>query len=54
MSGTIGKQLIRLSETRKRKNPAFSKTAFVIGMVVNTVCGPILDMAAYSFATQSL
>uniref|UniRef100_A0A7S1KVX2 EamA domain-containing protein n=1 Tax=Alexandrium catenella TaxID=2925 RepID=A0A7S1KVX2_ALECA len=54
MSGTIGKQLIRLSETKKRKNPHFAKIAFTVGLVVNTVCGPLLDMAAYSFATQSL
>mmetsp|Transcript_53500 Transcript_53500/g.120571 ORF Transcript_53500/g.120571 Transcript_53500/m.120571 type:complete len:393 (-) Transcript_53500:137-1315(-) len=54
MSGTIGKQLIRLSETRKRKNPGFANICFYAGLVVNTVCGPLLDMAAYSFAAQSL
>jgi hypothetical protein len=54
MSGTVGKQLIRLSELRKTSNPGFAKGAFYGGLVVNTVCGPALDMAAYSFAPQSL
>lgn len=54
MSGTIGKQLIRLSENVKKKAPPLSRTLMVVGLVVNTVCGPLLDTAAYSFATQSL
>lgn len=54
MCGTVGKQLIRMSETKKYKNPACAKTAFLIGIPVNTVLGPIIDMAAYSFAAQSL
>lgn len=54
MSGTIGKQLIRLSELKKRSNPKKAKAAFYMGLVVNTLCGPIIDMAAYSFASQSL
>lgn len=31
-----------------------STTAYYIGLFVNTIVGPILDMAAYSFAAQSL
>jgi len=54
MSGTVGKQLIRLSELRKSSNPQFAKGAFYGGLLVNTLCGPALDMAAYSFAPQSL
>lgn len=54
MSGTIGKQLIRLSEVRKTKNPGFSNMAYWAGIVINTAVGPIIDMAAYSFAPQSL
>uniref|UniRef100_A0A7S1KYY3 Uncharacterized protein n=1 Tax=Alexandrium catenella TaxID=2925 RepID=A0A7S1KYY3_ALECA len=54
MSGTVGKQLIRFSELRKTKNPAASRLSFVIGIVVNTAVGPIVDMGAYSFAAQSL
>eukprot|EP00425_Heterocapsa_triquetra_P032398 CAMPEP_0195121170 /NCGR_PEP_ID=MMETSP0448-20130528/123629_1 /TAXON_ID=66468 /ORGANISM="Heterocapsa triquestra, Strain CCMP 448" /LENGTH=387 /DNA_ID=CAMNT_0040158637 /DNA_START=59 /DNA_END=1222 /DNA_ORIENTATION=- len=54
MSGTIGKQLIRLSELRKRKSPHLANMAFYSGIVVNTAVGPIIDMAAYSFAAQSL
>eukprot|EP00929_Paragymnodinium_shiwhaense_P031352 TRINITY_DN17580_c0_g1_i2.p1 TRINITY_DN17580_c0_g1~~TRINITY_DN17580_c0_g1_i2.p1 ORF type:complete len:465 (-),score=90.96 TRINITY_DN17580_c0_g1_i2:178-1572(-) len=54
MSGTIGKQLIRMSETKKRSNPAFAAMCFHVGIVVNTLVGPIVDMAAYSFAPQSL
>lgn len=54
MSGTVGKQLIRLSELLKHKNPYKSKVAFYTGLVVNTICGPAIDMAAYSFAPQSL
>mmetsp|Transcript_26845 Transcript_26845/g.49353 ORF Transcript_26845/g.49353 Transcript_26845/m.49353 type:complete len:480 (+) Transcript_26845:94-1533(+) len=53
-SGTVGKQLIRISEVRKKSNPAQAKSAFVLGLFVNIVCGPIVDMAAYSFAPQSL
>mmetsp|Transcript_20803 Transcript_20803/g.58363 ORF Transcript_20803/g.58363 Transcript_20803/m.58363 type:complete len:447 (+) Transcript_20803:119-1459(+) len=55
MSGTIGKQLIRLSELRRRKkNVACAKILFASGLFINTFVGPIVDMAAYSFAAQSL
>jgi len=54
MSGTIGKQLIRLSALRKRSNPKYANTCFYGGLIINTLCGPAIDMAAYSFAPQSL
>lgn len=54
MSGTIGKQLIRLSEQLKKSNPRSSLMCFKLGLVVNTVVGPVVDMAAYSFAAQSM
>jgi len=54
LSGTIGKQLIRLSETTKKRFPGLSKTYFHAGLIVNTVVGPVIDMGAYSFAAQSL
>jgi len=55
LSGTAGKQLIRFSELlRRRKAPALAKPFFIAGLLVNTIMGPILDMAAYSFAAQSL
>lgn len=54
MLGTVSKQLIRYSELTKFKNPPVSKLAFYTGLVANTICGPAIDMAAYSFAPQSL
>jgi len=54
LSGTAGKQLIRLSELWSTVNPHASKVVFCAGMLTNTLAGPILDMAAYSFAAQSL
>lgn len=54
MSGTVGKQMIRMSELTKDSFPVFSRQIFRGGLVVNTVVGPLLDMAAYSFANQSL
>lgn len=54
-SGTVGKQLIRYSELQKLKgNVARGKFLLSIGLVVNAACGPIIDMAAYAFAPQSL
>ena len=49
MSGTVGKQLIRFSETSKgNKNVSFlARTSFAIGLVLNTLFGPIVDMAAW-------
>jgi len=55
LSGTIGKQLVRFStlaeETGRHK---FGHLAFVTGLALNTLVGPIVDMAAYAFAPQSL
>lgn len=55
LAGTAGKQLIRLSELQER-HKAFkaSRITFGIGMATNTLAGPLLDIAAYSFAAQSL
>lgn len=54
MSGTMGKQLIRLSEQYKVRRPMSAKFTFRLGLFINTTLGPILDVGAYSFATQSL
>mmetsp|Transcript_29496 Transcript_29496/g.67996 ORF Transcript_29496/g.67996 Transcript_29496/m.67996 type:complete len:402 (+) Transcript_29496:91-1296(+) len=54
LSGTAGKQLIRLASMWSASHPAASQLALSIGMVVNTLCGPLLDMAAYSKAAQAL
>mmetsp|Transcript_56996 Transcript_56996/g.128909 ORF Transcript_56996/g.128909 Transcript_56996/m.128909 type:complete len:452 (-) Transcript_56996:121-1476(-) len=54
MSGTIGKQLIRLSELTKGKSAHLAKMIMIAGLVINTAVGPIVDMGAYSFASQSL
>mmetsp|Transcript_125115 Transcript_125115/g.400723 ORF Transcript_125115/g.400723 Transcript_125115/m.400723 type:complete len:489 (-) Transcript_125115:104-1570(-) len=54
MTGTIGKQLIRMSEILKRRKPRVSSMCFRLGLIINTVVGPVVDMGAYSFANQSL
>lgn len=54
MSGTLGKQMIRLSENIKDSNPRCSSIIFKVGLVVNTVTGPVLEIGAYAFAPQSL
>eukprot|EP00746_Dinoflagellata_sp_MGD_P045824 gnl/MRDRNA2_/MRDRNA2_212547_c0_seq1.p1 gnl/MRDRNA2_/MRDRNA2_212547_c0~~gnl/MRDRNA2_/MRDRNA2_212547_c0_seq1.p1 ORF type:complete len:363 (-),score=72.50 gnl/MRDRNA2_/MRDRNA2_212547_c0_seq1:5-1093(-) len=55
LSGTAGKQLVRFSEVQHEKgNEALSKKALFIGLGLNTAFGPIVDMAAYAFAAQSL
>lgn len=54
MSGTIGKQLIRLSEVTKKTNPWLSVVVFRVGLLTNVAVGPIIDTTAYSFAPQSL
>eukprot|EP00747_Dinoflagellata_sp_TGD_P191273 gnl/TRDRNA2_/TRDRNA2_54425_c0_seq1.p1 gnl/TRDRNA2_/TRDRNA2_54425_c0~~gnl/TRDRNA2_/TRDRNA2_54425_c0_seq1.p1 ORF type:complete len:467 (-),score=81.27 gnl/TRDRNA2_/TRDRNA2_54425_c0_seq1:9-1409(-) len=54
LSGTLGKQLISLSELKKARNPRFAWTLFYVGLLVNTIAGPLLDLAAYTFAAQSL
>lgn len=52
--GTVGKQLVRFSELVKATRPRQSRLLFMLGLFVNTICGPAIDMAAYSFAPQSL
>lgn len=55
LSGTVGKQLVRYSEMQHEKgNDAASRKALFIGLGLNTAFGPIVDMAAYAFAAQSL
>merc|ERR1719343_1453000 len=55
MTGTIGKQLLRFSELLKLKGLTYnSKVARATGLFLNTICGPILDMTSYMFASQSL
>jgi uncharacterized membrane protein len=55
ISGTVGKQLVRFSEVQHEKgNEALSKKALFVGLGLNTAFGPIVDMAAYAFAAQSL
>eukprot|EP00929_Paragymnodinium_shiwhaense_P015841 TRINITY_DN123937_c0_g1_i1.p1 TRINITY_DN123937_c0_g1~~TRINITY_DN123937_c0_g1_i1.p1 ORF type:complete len:297 (-),score=43.99 TRINITY_DN123937_c0_g1_i1:184-1074(-) len=48
LSGTAGKQLIRFSESRK------SKWLLSLGILVNTLPGPILEVVSLSFAPQSM
>lgn len=52
--GTIGKQLIRMSEMRKATQPRCSRLCLIGGLVINIVVGPLIDMGAYGFAAQSL
>lgn len=53
--GTIGKQMVRFAEIRKKQGRLrASKSYMVSGLVLNTVVGPILDVSAYAFAPQSL
>lgn len=54
MCGTAGKIFVRLSSLQKTKHPMLSKFLFRIGLVTNTAVGPLIDVAAYSFAPQSL
>lgn len=58
MSGTTGKQLMRFSEVRRRadesKIPCEAKAALILGVLINTVVGPLIDMASYAFAPQSV
>lgn len=58
MCGTAGKQLFRFSELQRRKDtPAavfMAKVTMIVALVLNTVAGPLIDMASYAFASQSL
>lgn len=55
MTGTIGKQLFRFSEMQKLAGRLrFGKIMMTIGLVLNVLVGPIVDMMSYMFAPQSL
>ncbi|CAE7220642.1 unnamed protein product [Symbiodinium pilosum] len=54
MCGTAGKTLVRLSTIHEKKHPFFSKLLFRVGLLTNTIIGPLIDVSAYSFAPQSL
>jgi len=55
VSGTLGKQLIVFSEMQKRANRLRASGLILsVGLFVNTVVGPVVDLAAYAFAPQSL
>jgi len=55
MTGTIGKQLFRFSELQKNAGRLrFAKITMTIGLVLNVLVGPIVDMMSYMFAPQSL
>merc|ERR1719343_2007132 len=58
MTGTTGKQLFRFSELQHRKGTKVSlytaKVTRVAAFVINTVLGPLIDMASYAFAPQSM
>lgn len=58
MAGTVGKQLIRLSEVQSRRQTKAAlygaKISMVVALALMTVIGPLIDMASYAFAPQSL
>lgn len=58
MSGTAGKQALRFSELQRRKGtPAalcVGKAALAIGLALNIIIGPLIDMGSYAFAPQSV
>lgn len=58
MSGTAGKQCLRFSELQRRKGtPAaicVGKVALAIGLSLNIIIGPLIDMASYALGPQSV
>lgn len=58
MSGTTGKQLFRFSELQSRKGTKMSawtaKVSRATALLLNVAVGPLIDMASYAFAPQSL
>eukprot|EP00931_Biecheleriopsis_adriatica_P102530 TRINITY_DN77486_c0_g1_i1.p1 TRINITY_DN77486_c0_g1~~TRINITY_DN77486_c0_g1_i1.p1 ORF type:complete len:423 (+),score=65.81 TRINITY_DN77486_c0_g1_i1:112-1269(+) len=54
MCGYAGKVLFRKSGLMEKTHPVKSGVLFKIGFVLHNVCGPLIDIAAYSFAPQSL
>lgn len=53
MVGTVGKQLVAYS-ARGEKTPERRRLLKVSGLVATTLVGPVLDMAAYALAPQSI
>lgn len=55
MTGTIGKQMLRLSGVlEKQKLKYNAKVALTVGLLLNALVGPLVDMASYAFAPQSI
>lgn len=61
LCGTVGKQLLRFSELQRQKSTAkqdlyakAAKCARFSGLSMNALLGPLVDMASYAFAAQSL
>lgn len=52
--GTAGKQLIRLSALTEVTKPRLSWLLIRLGLFINVIVGPAINMASYSFAPQSL
>lgn len=52
--GVAGKQLIRYSELKRADGKDTARNARRCGIALNAVCGPLLDLSAYSFAPQSI
>lgn len=58
MSGTAGKQLLRFAHLQGLKGTQsarfMSKVAIALGLALNVAIGPLIDMASYAFAPQSI
>lgn len=55
MAGTVGKQLLRYSKlVEVMGKEALSRTCLSIGLMLNILGGPVLEVAAYSQAPQTL
>lgn len=61
LCGTVGKQLLRFSELKRRKSVTkldlfahAARCARVLGLSMNALVGPLVDMGSYAFAAQSL
>mmetsp|Transcript_60899 Transcript_60899/g.117373 ORF Transcript_60899/g.117373 Transcript_60899/m.117373 type:complete len:502 (-) Transcript_60899:223-1728(-) len=58
MSGTAGKQCMRLSELQRRKGTPSAicagRIAMACGLAFSAILGPLIDMGSYAFAPQSI
>mmetsp|Transcript_78575 Transcript_78575/g.222154 ORF Transcript_78575/g.222154 Transcript_78575/m.222154 type:complete len:423 (+) Transcript_78575:1-1269(+) len=58
MTGTAGKQLLRFSQLQSQKGTKSGKfmsmMALSSGLFLNVLIGPVIDMASYAFAPQSI